>query len=225
MTGETLPSGGAPLPCPPMSLAILDYDAGNLTSVQRALAHLGVSAEVSPDPAVIDRAARVIFPGVGAAGQCMGTLRARRLDEALRRVVASGRPVLVICVGMQLLATRGLEFGVTAGLDWIPGDVAPIKPSDPTLKIPHMGWNTLSLRRPHALLADMATGAEGLHAYFVHSFHLACRNTDDIVATTDYGGVITAIVGRDNYVGTQFHPEKSQRLGLRLLGNFLTWRP
>jgi glutamine amidotransferase len=144
------------------------------------------------------------------------------LEEAVRR---RGRPFLGICVGMQLMATRGLEHEIVAGLDWIPGDVAPIVPNSPALKIPHMGWNTLTVKRAHPLLAGIAAGESGLHAYFVHSFQLYPRRPEDVVATADYGGPVTAMVGRDNIVGTQFHPEKSQTLGLALIANFLKWRP
>ncbi len=143
--------------------------------------------------------------------------------EALTEaVIGAGKPFLGICVGAQLLATRGLEYETTPGLGWIPGDVAVIKPSDPSLKIPHMGWNTLDLKRSHALLDGIKPG---LHAYFVHSFQLYPANPDDLVATADYGGPVTAIVARDTVVGTQFHPEKSQTLGLALIANFLKWRP
>ena len=144
------------------------------------------------------------------------------LEESVRR---RGKPFFGICVGAQLLATRGLEHEVVSGLDWISGDVAPIRPSDPTLKIPHMGWNTLDMRRAHPLLDGIKTGPDGLHAYFVHSYQLYAENPGDVAATADYGGPVTAIVARDNVFGTQFHPEKSQTLGLRLIANFLKWRP
>jgi glutamine amidotransferase len=136
-----------------------------------------------------------------------------------------GRPFLGICVGQQLLATRGLEHEVTEGLGWIGGEVRVLEPSEPGLKIPHMGWNTLDVRRPHPLLKGLATGPQGLHAYFVHSYHLVPADRDVVIAETDYGGPVTAIVGRDNVAGTQFHPEKSQRLGLGLIANFLRWSP
>ncbi len=137
----------------------------------------------------------------------------------------AGRPFLGICVGMQLLASRGLEYTTTAGLGWIPGDVGPIRPSDPALKVPHMGWNTLRTERDHPLLAGIPTGEDGLHAYFVHSYALKAERPDDVVARAEYGGPVTALVARDNVAGTQFHPEKSQRLGLALIANFLNWRP
>jgi glutamine amidotransferase len=144
------------------------------------------------------------------------------LEGAVRK---DGRPFLGICVGMQLMATRGLEFGETPGLGWIEGEVAAIKPADPSLKIPHMGWNTLTVVNDHPLLAGIRTGADGLHAYFVHSYHLVPRDRSVVVAETDYGGPITAIVANGNTAGTQFHPEKSQVLGLKLIANFLRWRP
>jgi imidazole glycerol-phosphate synthase subunit HisH len=142
-----------------------------------------------------------------------------------QQVIARGKPFLGICVGMQLMATRGLEYETTAGLGWVAGDVKRITPSDPTLKIPHMGWNTLKLHSSHAVLDGIATGEDGLHAYFVHSYHLEPTLPEDLIATTDYGGAVTAIVGYENLVGTQFHPEKSQALGLRLIANFLRWKP
>jgi glutamine amidotransferase len=144
------------------------------------------------------------------------------LEETVRR---QGRPFLGICVGMQLMATRGLEHTTSYGLDWIHGDVKAIEPNDPSLKIPHMGWNTLEKRKDHPLLEGVPTGPDGLHAYFVHSYALTPQDPGDVVATTDYGGPVTAVVGRDNLVGAQFHPEKSQALGLRLIANFLRWRP
>jgi glutamine amidotransferase len=146
-------------------------------------------------------------------------------DALFDTVRRKGRPFLGICVGMQLMATRGLEFGETQGFGWIPGDVVAIEPNDPTLKIPHMGWNTLDVLHPHPLLAGMPTGGDGLHAYFVHSYHLAATDPATVVACTGYGGPVTAMVARDNMAGTQFHPEKSQRLGLGLIANFLSWKP
>ncbi len=214
-------------------VVIIDYGSGNLHSAhkafERAARESGVVAQilVSAKAEDVATADRVVLPGVGAYADCRRGLDAvpgmvEALVDTVRR---KGRPFLGICVGMQLMATRGLEFGETAGLGWIAGDVVAIEPTDPALKIPHMGWNTLELLRPHPLLAGMATGPDGLHAYFVHSFHLAARDAADVVARTDYGGQVTAIVARENMAGTQFHPEKSQRLGLGLLGNFLTWRP
>jgi glutamine amidotransferase len=214
-------------------VAIIDYGSGNLHSalkaIERAASECGANATiaVTADPRDVVAADRVVLPGVGAFADCRRGLEAvpGMVEALLSTVRSKQRPFLGICVGMQLMATRGLEFGETPGLDWIPGDVTAIAPSDPSLKIPHMGWNTLTVAHPHPLLAGIDTGPTGLHAYFVHSFHLAARNPSDIVATTDYGGPITAIVARDNMAGTQFHPEKSQRLGLALLANFLKWQP
>lgn len=182
---------------------------------------------VTSKPEDVLAAERVVLPGVGAFADCKRGLEAvagmrDALDDAVR---VKGRPFLGICVGMQLMATRGLEHGVTEGLGWIPGEVRAITPSDPGLKIPHMGWNTLTARRPHALLTGLPTGPSGLHAYFVHSYHLVAENRADVVAETDYGGAVTAIVAHDNVAGTQFHPEKSQTLGLGLIANFLAWTP
>jgi glutamine amidotransferase len=213
-----------------MKVAIVDYGSGNLHSAhkafERAAREAGVEAEirVTADPEWTLAADRIVLPGVGAFADCRRGLDAvpgmvEVLADSVRR---RGRPFLGICVGMQLLASRGLEHEIVAGLDWIPGDVDRIRPSDPSLKIPHMGWNTLELRRPHALLEGVAPG---LHAYFVHSYQLYAAQPADVVATTDYGGPITALVARDNVAGVQFHPEKSQTLGLALIGNFLKWRP
>ena len=216
-----------------MSLAIVDYGSGNLHSAAKAFQRaardsgLDVPVHVTADPDRIAAAERIVLPGVGAFKDCRDGLTAvPGLWETLEdQVMRKGKPVLGICVGMQLMASRGLEHDVTEGFGWIPGDVKPITPRDPSFKIPHMGWNTLEQRRPHALLDGLAFGEGGLHAYFVHSYHLEARNLDDVVATTDHGMTITAIVGRDNIAGTQFHPEKSQTLGLALLANFLRWRP
>lgn len=215
-----------------MTTAIIDYGSGNLHSAAKAFeraAREGEGAEitVTNDPDVVRRAERICLPGVGAFRDCRSGLSALAgLDEALREaVIERGRPFLGICVGMQLMATRGLEHGEAAGLGWIAGDVAVIEPADKSLKIPHMGWNTLELTRPHALFSGIPTGKDGLHAYFVHSYQFLPASPDHIVATTDYGAPLTAAVARDNLVGTQFHPEKSQRLGLALIANFLRWRP
>jgi glutamine amidotransferase len=215
-----------------MSVAIVDYGSGNLHSAHKAFeraaheAGLDCVVEVTSDPDVVSRAERIVLPGVGAFADCRRGLDAvpgmvDALEQSVRR---RGRPFLGICVGMQLMATRGLEYETVAGLDWIGGDVAQIRET-PGLKIPHMGWNTLQVRRDHPLLAGIATGDGGLHAYFVHSFQLYPANPDDVVAIADYGGPVTAMVGRENVVGTQFHPEKSQKLGLALIANFLRWRP
>ena len=216
-----------------MSVAIVDYGSGNLHSArkafERAAREAGLAREVvvTSDPEVVARCEHIVLPGVGAFADCRRGLDAvpgmvAALEETVRK---RGRPFLGICVGMQLMASRGLEHEIVAGLDWIPGDVAPIRPADPRLKIPHMGWNTLDVARPHPVLAGIKTGTDGLHAYFVHSFQIYPRETADIVATADYAGPITAIVARDNIIGTQFHPEKSKTLGLALIANFLKWRP
>ncbi len=210
------------------SCVIIDYGSGNLRSAekafQRAAAELGLSVvvEVSGDPARVAEADRVVLPGVGAFADCRRGLDAvDGLVEALeRRVHGDGVPFLGICVGMQLMAERGLEYEVSHGLGWIAGDVVAIDGAD--LKIPHMGWNDLVIEASdHPVLAGIRSGS---HAYFVHSFRLAA-DPGDVLATVDYGGPIAAIVGRDNLIGTQFHPEKSQETGLALIGNFLRWRP
>jgi glutamine amidotransferase len=216
-----------------VSVAIVDYGSGNLHSAQKAFeraARESGKAEpilVTRDPQVVARADRVVLPGVGAFADCRRGLDAvpgmvDALEEAVR---AKGRPFLGICVGMQLMAERGREYVVTPGLGWIPGEVDRIAPRDPTLKIPHMGWNTLDANRAHPLLDGIPLGPQGLHAYFVHSYHLKTADRADLVAEADYGGPVTAIVARDSYAGTQFHPEKSQRMGLRLIANFLRWAP
>ena len=246
-------------------VVIIDYGSGNLHSAakafERAARESGHESQiiVSPDPKEVARADRIVLPGVGAYADCKRGLDRvpgliDTLEDAVRR---KGRPFLGICVGMQLLSERGLEFEVTKGLGWIKGEVVAITPNDPALKIPHMGWNTLTVlpkaservlpeaskkrvlpeaservlpeaskkeAKPHALLAGIATGPNGLHAYFVHSFHLAAADRHVVVAETDYGGPVTAMVADGNIAGTQFHPEKSQKLGLKLLGNFLGWR-
>ena len=215
------------------TVAIIDYGSGNLHSAakafERASRESGRDARIclTADPEAVAKADRVVLPGVGAYADCRRGLDAvPGMVEAMTQVAhRDGRPFLGICVGMQLLATRGLEYTTTPGLDWIPGDVGPIKPSDPALKVPHMGWNTLRPAREHALLAGIPTGEDGLHAYFVHSYALSPESPDDVVARADYGGPITALVARGNIAGTQFHPEKSQRLGLALIANFLAWRP
>jgi glutamine amidotransferase len=214
-------------------VAIIDYGSGNLRSAAKAFERAAVEAcvtatiDVTSDPDAVAKADRIVLPGVGAFADCRAGLGAvSGMVEVLRQCVeVAGRPFLGICVGMQLCATRGLEFGETPGFGWIPGDVIAMKPADPTLKIPHMGWNTLSVHSPHALLDGIATGADGLHAYFVHSYHLQPTDSADLVATADYGGEVTALVAHGTVAGTQFHPEKSQTLGLRLIANFLRWAP
>jgi glutamine amidotransferase len=216
-----------------VKVAIVDYGSGNLHSAHKAFeraareAGLDGVVEVTARPEEVAAADHVVLPGVGAFADCRrGLDGVPGMVEALEEVVrVRGRPFLGICVGMQLMAARGLEYEVTQGLNWISGDVAAIQISDPALKIPHMGWNNLNPLRRHRLLEGVETGERGLHAYFVHSFQLYPAVDDDVIATADYGGPITAIVGRDNIVGVQFHPEKSQRLGLALISNFLKWRP
>ncbi len=216
-----------------MSVAIVDYGSGNLHSAHKAFeraareAGLSRQVKVTARPQDVARAEHIVLPGVGAFADCRRGLDAvpgmvEALEEAVRR---RGRPFLGICVGMQLMATRGLEHEIVAGLDWIRGDVAPILPESHSLKNPHMGWNTLTVGGAHPALSGVATGENGLHAYFVHSFQIYPADPEDVVATADYGGPITAIVARDNILGTQFHPEKSQKLGLALIANFLKWRP
>ncbi len=216
-----------------MTVVIVDYGSGNLHSAakafERAAREQGLERPivVTRDPDAVRRADRVVLPGVGAFADCRRGLDAvGGMVEALNESVHQrGRPFLGICVGMQLMAERGREYEVVEGLGWIPGEVDRIMPADPHLKIPHMGWNTLEQRRPHPLLRGIAVGPCGLHAYFVHSYHLKVSESRDLVAEADYGGPLTAMVGRDTVVGTQFHPEKSQRLGLALIANFLTWKP
>jgi len=213
-------------------VVIVDYGSGNLHSAQKAVERAGrdagleISVLVNSDADTVSNADRVILPGVGAFADCSTGLTAvPGMIEALNRfAIEQGKPFLGICVGMQLMATRGLEFGQTDGLGWIDGDVTAIQPCSQALKVPHMGWNTLEAQQPHALLDGIKLGREGWHAYFVHSFHFQPLDPDVIVATADYGGAITAMVGKNNIAGTQFHPEKSQLLGLKLLTNFLTWK-
>jgi imidazole glycerol-phosphate synthase subunit HisH len=214
-------------------VAIINYGSGNLHSAAKAFERAAregdadVAIEVTDDPVAVASADRVVLPGVGAFADCKrGVDAVAGMREALETSVrAKGRPFLGICVGAQLMAERGLEFRATPGFGWIKGDVKVIEPRDPGLKIPHMGWNTLQVINAHPLLAGIDTGNGGLHAYFVHSFHLAVADRSTLVAEADYGGPMTAMVGVDNIAGTQFHPEKSQTLGLRLIANFLKWRP
>ena len=216
-----------------MRIAIIDYGSGNLRSAtkafERAAREAGIAAEIdlTDDAARVRTADRIVLPGVGAYADCRRGLDAvPGMVEAIEEAaIARGRPFLGICVGMQLMSERGLEKTVTNGFGWISGDVKEIAPSDPALKIPQIGWNTIELTRPHPLFAGIPTGPDGLHAYFVHSYHLDATKPDEVLAVTDYGGPVTAAVGRDNLAGTQFHPEKSQALGLALIANFLSWKP
>ncbi len=216
-----------------MTVSIIDYGSGNLHSAhkafERAAREKGSAEEilVTNDPDVVLRAEKIVLPGVGAFADCRSGLdKVPGMVAAMTEAVQEkARPFLGICVGMQLLATRGLEYQVTEGLGWIPGDVAAIDPQNGRLRIPHMGWNTLDPRRSHPLLAGIPTGPEGLHAYFVHSYAFRPVEEEHVIAATDYGSPLAALIGRDNIAGVQFHPEKSQALGLALIANFLRWRP
>ena len=216
-----------------MSVAIVDYGSGNLHSAAKAFERAARESRyaqpiaVTRDPDTVRKADRVVLPGVGAFADCRRGLDAvpgmvAALEETVR---GKGRPFLGICVGMQLLAERGREYVVTDGLGWIKGEVDKIAPRDAALKIPHMGWNTLSARKPHQLLDGIPLGPQGLHAYFVHSYALKPTDPHDLLAEADYGGPVTAMVAKDGMAGTQFHPEKSQKLGLALIANFLNWKP
>jgi len=218
-----------------MSVAIIDYGSGNLRSAAKAFEHavrdagLDMAVNVTDKPEDLAAASHIVLPGVGAFGDCRRGLSAvAGMDEALEQAVRrDGKPFLGICVGMQLMATTGHEHGRHAGFGWIPGDVVELRPDDASLKVPHMGWNDL-----HGG-SDLGQGVHpvldgldhGTHVYFVHSYQLVCAEPADLLASVDYGGRVTAVVGRDNMIGTQFHPEKSQRAGLRLIANFLAWRP
>jgi glutamine amidotransferase len=212
-----------------LQIAIIDYGSGNLRSAAKAFERAGRDAGlaadvlVTSDPDALRAAERIVLPGVGAFGDCRAGLDAipgmvEALEEAVRK---DAKPFFGICVGMQLMAERGLEHGVHQGLGWLEGDVVKIEPSDASLKIPHMGWNELEVVNGHPLLENMPA----THAYFVHSYAFAASDPSVLVARVDYGGPVTAMVAKDNMVGTQFHPEKSQALGLALIGNFLKWRP
>jgi glutamine amidotransferase len=210
-----------------MIVAIVDYGAGNLRSAEKALAAAADDSArvvVTSDPDAVRTADRIVLPGVGAFADCKRGLDAlpgmvEALEEA---VLKGGKPFLGICVGMQLMASVGVEFGEHKGLDWIKGKVVVLDPADRSLRIPQMGWNDLELKRAHPVLADIKAGD---HAYFVHSYHFVAERPQDVIATVEYGGPVTAIIGRDNLIGAQFHPEKSQQMGLSLLKSFLKWNP
>lgn len=212
------------------TVALIDYGSGNLRSAEKALARVAAENStaqnivVTSQPDVVAKAERIVLPGVGAFGDCMKGLGALpgMIDALNDAVLKRGVPFLGICVGMQLLADTGREFGDHEGLGWIGGEVVKIVPRDPMLKIPHMGWNDLKIEHAHPLLANIPPNG---HAYFVHSYHFRANDKSNVLATTDYGETLTAMIGRDNIAGTQFHPEKSQAVGLTLLSNFLTWRP
>lgn len=216
-----------------MTVAIIDYGSGNLHSAAKAFERATRGMEVPPkivvtrDPDQVFRADRIVLPGVGAFADCRRGLNELdgMVDAMTEAVRDKARPFFGICVGMQLMATRGKEHVTTDGLNWIAGDVEKITPNDESLKIPHMGWNTLELLREHPVLNGLPLGPKGRHAYFVHSYQLNAVNESEVLARADYGGPITAIVGRDTAIGTQFHPEKSQRFGLALIANFLKWKP
>ncbi|MEM9140411.1 MAG: imidazole glycerol phosphate synthase subunit HisH [Pseudomonadota bacterium] len=210
-----------------MTTVIVDYGSGNLRSAAKAFERMAADTDaaiaVTADPDLVARADRIVLPGVGAFADCReGLMAVDGLFQAIEQRVQAGAPFLGICVGMQLMATRGLEFGETPGFGWLPGDVVELTPADAALKVPHMGWNDLADIAPHPVLTGIDPGA---HAYFVHSFHLQAANPAHRLAHVDYGHDVTAIVGQDNLIGTQFHPEKSQETGLRLIGNFLAWTP
>lgn len=212
-----------------MTTVIVDYGSGNLHSAEKAFQRMAAEAGsgaviVTSEPDVIARAARVVLPGDGAFPACQKALFDHRgVFEAMESaVIAAGRPFMGICIGMQMMASEGLEYEPTPGFGWIPGVVGPITPDDAALKVPHMGWNDLVIDRAHPVLEGVETGQ---HAYFVHSFHMEVAEPAHRLAHAQYGGPITAIVGRDNLIGTQFHPEKSQTTGLRIIANFLRWAP
>ncbi|MBW4972659.1 imidazole glycerol phosphate synthase subunit HisH [Roseovarius mucosus] len=212
-----------------MTTVIVDYESGNLHSAQKAFERMaqetGAGAViVTSDPDVIRAAARIVLPGDGAFPACRRALYDHRgVFEAIEEaVITHARPFMGICIGMQMLATRGLEYEETAGFDWIRGTVEAIAPSDPALKVPHMGWNDLVIDNPHPIFDGISTGD---HAYFVHSYQFRVEDPAHLLAHVDYAGAITAVVGRDTIVGTQFHPEKSQQTGLRMIANFLRWKP
>lgn len=212
-----------------MLTAIIDYESGNLHSAHKAFERMAREADageviVTADADVVARADRIVLPGDGAFPACMAALKGAGglYDAMVEAVEDQGRPFLGICVGMQLMASMGREYTDTPGLDWIAGDVTRITPDDPALKVPHMGWNDLMIDHAHPVLDGVATGD---HAYFVHSYHIVVTNPNERLAHVDYAGDVTAIIGRDTMLGMQFHPEKSQATGLRLIANFLNWKP
>ncbi len=213
------------------TVALIDYGSGNLRSAEKALVEAARRSggdwrvDVTHDPDRVASADRLVLPGVGAFAACWSLLHGHSgLVEAMTEAVKGrGAPFLGVCVGLQLLATRGLEFGETPGLDWIPGEVRRLQPTDHALKVPHMGWNALQVQRAHPVLGG--DSAEGAHMYFTHSYAMYAADPADVIAWTDHGGPVVAAVARDNVAGVQFHPEKSQGRGLRLLGDFLEWRP
>lgn len=212
-----------------MLTAIIDYESGNLHSAHKAFERMAREVDageitVTSDADVVARADRIVLPGDGAFPACMAALQGTDglFEAMIEAVEVKARPFLGICVGMQLMARMGHEYEPTKGLGWIDGDVTKITPSDPTLKVPHMGWNDLIVNHPHPVFADLKTGD---HAYFVHSYHMAVTDAAERLAHAEYAGDVTAIIGRDTMLGMQFHPEKSQATGLRLIANFLTWKP
>lgn len=212
-----------------MLTAIIDYESGNLHSAHKAFERMAREVDagdvtVTADADVVASADRIVLPGDGAFPACMAALKGSGglYDAMVEAVEVKARPFLGICVGMQLMASMGREYQNTPGLDWIAGEVTHITPSDAALKVPHMGWNDLVVDHPHPVFADLKTGD---HAYFVHSYHMAVKDPAERLAHVDYGGDVTAIIGRDTMLGMQFHPEKSQTVGLRLIANFLTWKP
>ncbi len=206
-----------------MKVALIDYGAGNLHSVHNALKAVGADVEVTADANAVRAADRIVLPGVGSFKACAEGLRALpgMIEAMSERVHVGGAPFLGICVGMQLLATKGLEHGETPGLDWIAGEVRLIEPADPAIKIPHMGWNDVALM-PHAAAHPVLDEGE---AYFLHSYHFAADNPSDVLALTDHGEGLVAAIAKGNILGVQFHPEKSQQFGLELLTRFLEWKP
>ncbi|WP_406870149.1 imidazole glycerol phosphate synthase subunit HisH [Thioclava sp. 'Guangxiensis'] len=208
--------------------ALVDYDSGNLHSAQKAFERMARETDagtivVTSDPDVVAKADRIVLPGDGAFPSCRAALsHFTGLYEVISEGVTAGKPFMGICIGMQMLATRGLEFSETQGFGWIPGEVVKITPADTALKVPHMGWNDLVIDHAHPVFDGVKTGD---HAYFVHSYHFRVEDPAHRLAHVDYAGDVTAIVGRDNIIGTQFHPEKSQATGLRIIANFLGWKP